>query len=433
MLDEIVEKLERRSFSAWQVRRTRARSHQSFLAREDVECRRSVETESCVVTVHRLRDTPQGRVLGLSSFKIGPRHLPDLDRKLDDAEAAARLVTNQPFELPEAPPHLPEVEISDPDAGLSALGSLEDRLRAALASEKGVRLSSAEFFVDRLETRLKNHKGLDLEQEETRLQTEFILLAAHSGRENEYIDRYSRRLLRDFDVEGEAAKSSQAARDAAIAGLPKTGQFPVVLAGEPLDHLFNPLVARASARLRYNKMMAIELGQDLAMGPARGDAITLWSNGLLAGALGSSRFDSYGTPSGRTCLIERNRLQRYLADKRYADYLGVPATGELANIEVEGGSARFEDLLSHEGKTLYLLTAFSAFEPNPITGAFSAEIRAGVEITPGGRRPIKGGSVSGVLQEALTDCRLARERNLRETVLIPAGIRFGQLTLAGDA
>ena len=57
--------------------------------------------------------------------------------------------------------------------------------------------------------------------------------------------------------------------------------------------------------------------------------------------------------------------------------------------------------------------------------------RARREISAGGVRPIKGGSVSGVLQRDLGRARLSRERVQREGALVPKGILFDQLTIAG--
>lgn len=441
MIDRIREALARRKVSAWQIRETRRRSHQLFLAQNERESLRTVDTETCLVSVFQNRKadgkTPWGgeTVLGMSTFKISPRSAGDIEKYLDDALFAAGLVSNQPFELPEHPAALPEVVLADRDLSAASLDQFETRLKAALARERGVRLSSAEFFIDLTDTRIVNHRGLDVSQSESALETEFILLARAGEQENEYISRYGRRLNADFDIEGEAAKSARYAREATQASLPKTGSFPVLLSEEPLDHLFNPIVARASGRLKYNRMITSEVGRPVvADGPAQGDMVTLWSNGLLSGARGSGRFDSYGTPAARVCLVKDNVLAAYLADKRYADYLGLPVTGELGNVEVAPGKTPFSTLTrpeSSDSPVLYHLQAFSAFEPNSITGAFSAEIRAGYEISAGGVRPIKGGSVSGVLHRDLLHCRLSSERSQRERALVPAGILFHRLTIAG--
>ncbi|MCG3205887.1 MAG: hypothetical protein KCHDKBKB_02610 [Elusimicrobia bacterium] len=433
MIKKITDVLSKKGLSGWQLRWSHKKSFQSFLALDQLECRRQVETETCLISIYKKK--PSGK-MGQSSFKIAPANLPVLEQELDQALFAADLVNNDPFELPNQPSTLSSVQIKDPHLTEETLSHLENRIREAVEKEKGVRLSAAEFFVDTTQSRLLNHNGLDLTQEESLLHTEFILLAKSDRRENEYINRYSRRFLQDFDLEGELAQSALFAREATAAKPPKTGKFPVLLSHEPLDQLFNPLIARASARLKYNKMLDNRLGESVvAPGIPQGDRLTLWSNGTIDRAVGSSRFDSYGTPLGRVCLIENNVLKTYLADKRYGDYLGVTVTGELGNIEVQAGTRPLQTLIDSaksNGKPLYHLLAFSAFEPNAITGAFSAEIRAGYEITPTGTRPIKGGSVSGVLQKDLLNCALSQERIQRERVLVPQGVLFGNLTIAGD-
>ncbi len=415
----------------WQINWAAKTSHQSFLALTNLESRRDVRIEQAAVTVYKKK---QDGTLGLSSFKVNPNSLSTLAEKLEEALFAANLVSNQPFELPEKIATHPAVELADPFVQPSLLPTLEERLTAAIAKEKQIRLSAAEFFLDRTHSRLINYKGLDVEQETTSLETEFILLCRNESRENEFIDRYKRRFSADFNLEAEVSSSAQAARDATVAKAPKTGSFSVVFSEEPLDNLFNPIIARASARLKYNNMIQTAVGSSVTDNKeAKGDLLTIWSNPTMKGGGDSYRFDPYGTPSQRVCLIKNNHVERFLADKRYADYLKVPVTGEMGNIEVEAGSTSYDDLLKPDGGgPLYHITAFSAFEPNAITGAFSAEIRAGYEITARGVRPIKGGSVSGVLQRDILNCRLASERVQRESALLPQAMRFHSLTLAGE-
>ena len=127
-------------------------------------------------------------------------------------------------------------------------------------------------------------------------------------------------------------------------------------------------------------------------------------------------------------------MVRLLADQRYSDYLKIPVTGELGNIEIQAGKLPMKALIEKglELKpSLLHIQAFSAFEPNPITGAFSAEIRAGLEITKTGVKPIKGGSISGVLTDNLKNCYLSSELTQRERILCPNAILFDQLTIAG--
>ncbi len=439
MKNKLIEKLQtalsKRSLFGWQIFEVETKSHQSFLALGDRECFREANVLRYDITIHVLKEEGGTKKLGTSSFELSPESFPNLEKNLDEAIFAAGLVSNEIFELPDGTGSYPEVEILDASLSKDTLKECEDRTRSAVSKEKGIRLSSAEFFVDEIHSRLLNHKGLNISQESSILESEIILLASSGKDEKEFISRFRRRFIIDFNLEVEIERASQLSRDAGRSRLPKTGEFPVVFSGETLDKMFEPLIAWSSARLRYNRIIDKALGSNLVgAGKVAGDAITIWSNGLLKGGMGSCRFDGFGSPMSRVLLIQNNILKTYLANKQYADYLKIPVTGDLGNIEVAPGSTPFELFLDPSligEKVIYHIQAFSAFEPNPITGAFSAEIRAGYEIKPGSIQPIKGGSVSGFLQQGLQNCLLSKEQELRERILAPKGILFKKLTLAG--
>ncbi len=435
MIDRLISSLSKRPLFGWQITQVDKTSRQSFLALGKRECYRETATQNFEVSVYTVRESGGRKVLGTSSFRMGPERFADFDELINQAQFAAGLVTNDVFELPEAGQSYPDVEMADPSLSADLLKKTEDRVRAAVAKEQGVRLSSAEFFFDRIHTRMVNHRGLDVSQDGTMIELEMILLAKSGSGEKEFISRLRRRFLADLPLEKEIARSAKLAREANRAQLPQTGEFPVVFSEEPLDKIFEPMVAWASGRLKFNRIIDKKMGSNLVgAGKTVGDAVTLWSNGLVKGGAGTCRFDGFGSPMNRTLLIQNNILKRYLANKQYADYLKIPPTGDLGNVEVAGGSTPF-GLFLDPGligeKIIYHIQAFSAFEPNPITGAFSAEIRAGYEISPSGITPIKGGSVSGVLQNALQNCIISKEVKMRERFLGPEGILFKKLTLAG--
>jgi predicted Zn-dependent protease len=434
LLKKIIEQLKKKGVDAWQIREARKTSLQSYLALSEREAIRRSETIKYRVSLH-LKKSGDKPSLGLSGFTIGEGQTDLIEPMIDDALQAARLTSNEPFSLPHPYGAYPNVVLSDMSWQPKMLDECEERLKKAVARESGIRLSAAEFFLDRIHSRLLNSHGLEAEQEETMLYSEFILLAgdAHRG-EKEFITRLTRRTMADMDLEREIASSARQAREATQATLPKTGRFPVVFSEEPLDNIFNPMIARTSGRLRYTRMLEVEKGKLVTEKEPTGDPLTLWSDAMMPELMGSYQFDGYGTPAQRLCLIEKNRVKNLLADHRYAEYLKTPVTGELGNIVVEPGTLSFPDLVSpqtHAAPVLYQITAFSAFEPNAITGAFSAEIRSGYEITSQGRTPIKGGSVSGILQRDLVGARFSKETERRERSLVPRGIFFPGLDIAG--
>ena len=81
---------------------------------------------------------------------------------------------------------------------------------------------------------------------------------------------------------------------------------------------------------------------------------------------------------------------------------------------------------------MYQVVGFSAPDVDPITGDFGSEIRLGYEVTPQGRRPIKGGSVSGNVFRGLQGGPLLPRAAGAGEYAGPAGVRFESLRVSGD-
>jgi len=270
-------------------------------------------------------------------------------------------------------------------------------------------------------------------QESTLFSGEFVLLAKGPQSESEVFQAFKRRRVSDLGLPALVAQASAAARARVSAGLPKTGAFDVVFSGEALEHFFNWFGTQASAGAKYNRMTKAEPGDMLAAPLSGATPLTLWHNAILPYGVGSYRVDPTGSAACRKLLIEGGKLKSRWANARYAQYLGIEASGELGNLEVEPGAYSEADLLKPEGgRPLYHLFDFSYFEPNGVTGEFSAEIRAGEEITAEGRRPIKGGSVSGLSSAAVASARFSKQREQRERYFGPQWIRCSNLTMAGE-
>jgi PmbA protein len=77
------------------------------------------------------------------------------------------------------------------------------------------------------------------------------------------------------------------------------------------------------------------------------------------------------------------------------------------------------------------IVSFSWFNPDPVTGDFSTEIRLGYVVNGNGRRPFKGGLLIGNVLDALANVRWSRETGFYGNYFGPVAARFGQLTVAG--
>jgi predicted Zn-dependent protease len=441
MLSKIIDFLEAdERLSGWQVREIDKRSNQLFLNMEREESTRVVDSliYEVEVLVNRLSGSGDKAkwVTGNSRFTLDPASLGSLSKELELALDAAALVDNEAYRMTEVAGQAPQLALSDPALEKdpeAALRQAAAMLRQASAKEKLIRFSAAEFFADRSRMRYFNSQGVQILQESTLFSGECVLLAKGKEAESEVFRNFKRRRAQDLDLEKMVAESADQGRKRAVAGLPKTGSFDVVFSGEALDHFFSWFSSQASAASKYNRMTRFELGQALLEPGPGASPLTLWHNALVPYGVGSYRVDASGSVGCRRLLIENGKLKARWATARYAQYLKQEASGDLGNIEIEAGKYTEADLFKPEsGRPLYHLYDFSYFEPNPVTGEFSAEIRSGEEITPQGRRPVKGGSVSGLSSRAVASALFSVEREQRERYLGPKAIRCPQLTVAGE-
>lgn len=128
------------------------------------------------------------------------------------------------------------------------------------------------------------------------------------------------------------------------------------------------------------------------------DNLTIHDDGLLAGGLRTSTFDSEGSPKQKTTVVERGILRNFLYDCYTSKKDGVESTGnalragylstpgvETTNFHLISGSKSADDLLAEveEGLIIYYLQG--AHSSNPVSGEFS------VVATPAWK--IKGGEI----------------------------------------
>ena len=123
---------------------------------------------------------------------------------------------------------------------------------------------------------------------------------------------------------------------------------PVVLTGATLGAFMNAGVIQtlASAASKFSKLSTWEIGKPVTRGEAAGDPLTVWANRRLPFGTHATRFDEEGLPAQRVALITDGRLVAFAASQRYADYLGLPATGAFGDIEVAPGRTPAADLLA---------------------------------------------------------------------------------------
>jgi PmbA protein len=431
MFDYIADALTKFSpaFTAWQVTKAARRSSQLFLIREELESMRRVDTGKYFVTVHRERMEGGKKVLGESSFVFLEGE--DIGPKLALAAEMAAGVSNQPWTMPAPGQFYTGTEIKDTSVALNpekVITKIMDETLFCVGELPGTRLSSAEVFADHVDFTLLNSQGLKASSAHTEILFDFVLLTGEGHDEVESSGFKTVRFYKDLKVGETLRKYAQYARDQQGAVLPERGKFDVVFAEEALDNLFNAFVAHAGGASAYQGWSRFTKGKPVIEDP-EGELLSLYSNPQIPGAMKSGPFDEYGLATKRVEVIKDNVFKKRTLDKRYSDYLGEEATGGFANVEVETGAKPVAALLT---PGCYELLRFSTFEPNPVTGNFSAEIRTAYKIEDNKRIPVKGGSVTGVMYDAFRRAWFSSEKVTRASYRGPAAVKLMGLDLAGE-
>ena len=354
----------------------------------------------------------------------------EIKKQLDETVYSASLALNPYYSLPEKEEAIEQLLLCDKTISENMEKSsdvIKDLVINAVKGEKGVRLASTECFLTWSRNRLLTSRGIDYKWESTMIMLEMVLLSGPAGEETESLIIKNERFLELLDIKKTVSRYAQYARDNLNAELPESGKYDVIFTEETLDPFFNYFKMQVSGSGIYNKISNLKIG-DEAVKNVEGEKLTLSYDPHLAMGLKSSEYDSFGTLLKKFTFIKDGIFTAVQADKQYADYLNCEVTGHAANLIVKGGENSFKQLLS-EGTLV--VSRFSDFRPNPITGGFSGEIRNAAVFTNGKMVPVKGGSVTGMMTKAMKKCYLSSEITRRGEYMGPLYIKVLQLDVSG--
>lgn len=422
----------RPGIAQWQVCERRSHRHERYLTFLRPESEREASAVRWDVWFALpAADDRQGE----AACTVTPAHGgADLRLLLDQAEAAARAAANPAWRLPgPGEPGVAQawrggVVACSGDGGAAAgallaigqdaladqtvvrdpstaLAGAAEGFAAAVAAAPWTRPSALELFAEISDRRLVNHRGLDLAERRTRCYAEFALLhRGEDGEDREHYDRVEAQALADLRLGERVAAAAACLRAGAAAGAPPAGAIPVVIGGEYLAALLGWFAAHADAALHVRGIAALALGAPAVPGAA-GELLDLASDAGVP-SLGAYRFDEHGWAGCRQELLAGGVLTGLHGSGRWMQRLGRPPRGQLATLVAPPGRTPLAGLLPGALEVV----RFSELHPRHDTGAFSGEIRfAWLHGADGSRRAVRGGSVSGVLRQALAAAAFSRE------------------------
>jgi len=423
----------------WQVTETRSTRHERYLTFLRPESEREVEATRWQVW---LALPAQGGKQGEATFTLGAGDGVDvLGDRLRVALAAAEAAPNPAWTLPAAGAVGSALQAADPaafadrsvaSAPEAALEGLVRVYAETAAAAPWVRPSTLELFATIEDRRLVASGGLDLRERRTRLYAEFVLLhKPGSGDEVEFFDRGESATADGLDLARRVAEAAACVRDGAAAQATPTGGMPVVIAGDYLAEMLDYYRYHADAAVHARGIAAFALDAPV-LTRRGGDALALASDPTVP-SLAAYAFDAHGYAPQRQELIAGDRLIGVCGDGRWMQALKREPRGQAGTLVVPPGRLTFADLCRCAAAPGVLeVVRFSEFRPREDTGAFSGEIRLAYLHRPDGTRvPVKGGSVTGTLGDAIADARFSREIATAGGYRGPRAVRLERCVVAG--
>ncbi|MDD9954447.1 MAG: metallopeptidase TldD-related protein [Candidatus Woesearchaeota archaeon] len=415
MLSSVLKELVRRKIiSDWRINLIHKRSAELYVGTAfAIEDTLTAIREDVTVTLHKRFDDMIGEV----QLPILTEDREQAKQQLIEASSACEHAKKQAYKLPQPQEGLLFMDGYDRDMmesflegkGLTVAHGLYDRCTAIL-KELSVKTNCMEILTSGLAHRVVNSEGVDVSWHKTVVHLKTVLSYEEEGNEQEYQWNTTVVSPDQLNLRATFEQQEEIVKDAVRATPCDEFEGDVLLAsGGVLDFFspaeqHSPLILHTFAKLKQMQIARLHAGESL--GEFTGEPFSLSSNPHLPLGLLTAPVDEEGTPLKPVDLIKTGLVMNHIAPPRYAQYLNLPVTGQMANVYVGAGATREEHLRGHN----YVeIVSFSWFNPDPYSGDFAAEIRLGYKWERGKKMPFKGGFFSGNVFTNLLNTRFSKE------------------------
>lgn len=424
----------------WKLTHTIVRRTNLYLTKgHQAESLLSSHRDDARITIYRRF----GDMIGEHAFSLLSADKKEIEAQIREAMAICQNTQKRQYDLPspKAPPAIP---LADPEIVAAfkkgvldrKLLAIADQVREEFSHKHGFKLNGMELLASHDTTAIYNSKGMRVVREGTDVYLEMVITAVIGEKEQEYLPSLRVRRLRDLDIKSHIQEYARMAHDVLIAYRPNRFKGQVILSKDALRDFFaphqdvNPMIAHCFARWKHMGISKYKENEYITNRPIIGDKITITSNPLVPYNADAEAFDEDGVPGQQITLIKDGLFKAYLANKRYADYLGVPPTGPLGVIMVRPGSKSAAQLYASK-KAVYEIVALSSFVPNDVSGDFTAEIRLGYMIDGDKRTPFKGGMFTGNIFDLMSNAYFSKETEKMSGYIGPSAVRFENGVVSG--
>jgi predicted Zn-dependent protease len=410
-------------FDDYKIIEYNVHEHQLYLLEKSLESKRTVESHYYEITVYKDHREKEHISRGEYTFTYKPNT--DLKAHLEQARLACSMIKNRHYRLMD-PTGVPSVRVLDPRlANAELLGEQLTDIIYRNSPGAHVCLSSAELYLKKATITMMTSTGIEATKEKGLIEIETTLIGEKANQEQEMSFHLSRRNVDDLGLDKRLKEYGEHARKMFDVKVPRTGNATVAFSTADIYLLMRPVIFHSSGRSKDNAIS--RFAEDNKITADAMNSFTLMSSGVLPFGLYTEPFDNDGIPAREHTIIDHGVFKKYWATKRYADYLGVEPTGDFKNLIIKPDIS-----VTFDANDYYEIVQFSDLSPDPITGDFVAEIRFGYHVRNGQRSPIKGGSASGNIFEALRKTYFTDDSVFEGNYLGPKTIAFKDLSISGQ-
>lgn len=388
----------------WRITEKSTVSYELFFVHDKLETVRATDTVDTRVTVYADHDGKKGD----STFAVyRSMSEADIAAKISAAVNRAKLVFNEPYDLPAGGTLEAELPTNMQDGDMRELGRrIADAVFAADAGT-GSSINACEIFLYRDTVRVRNSRGVDKTQRTHRVMIEAIPTFTDETESVELYEDYRFTVFEPEKVTAEIAARMQEVKDRRLAVKPQTPMtVNVLLRPQEIRRLLGTLARDVNYINIYSHANLHKVGDDLQPG-CIGDRLTVTMKGIVAGSERSACFDDDGAELHDTCVIKDGVVTNSYGSTRYGQYLQVAVpSGELPCIQAAGGTLTAAEI----EKAPYIECAsLSGLQLDRYNDYIGGEIRLAYYYDGEKRIPVTGISMSGKLSQVLSSLRLSEE------------------------
>ena len=424
MISTVIELLKKSEAEAWEITDTHTEGLEFYFIRHELDQNRAKKTEHLNVTVYVRMDEES---YGIASGEIYPTYT---EKEIEEAIASlctnAKYAKNRVYRLNERK----EVRVAENNCNLYENASAFIKTLQSVHETETEFINSYEIFTSVHTAHFVNSNGMDVTETYPESMAEVIINARNSEHEIEVYRMYRSGTCDGDSMKKDIEKAMQYGHDRLNSvDTPNNLHVPVILSGNDGISVYRYLLSRINTGMIYQGISRCEKGTDLTPG-RKGDPITVRSIISLPNSSSNHVIDEEGAVIEEKALIENNVAKHLTGTRRFSQYLGEDNTFSLTNWSVDAGTVSKAEIRNRD----YLeIVEFSGLEISEMTGDIFGEIRLGYLHEGDHVTVVKGGSISGNIQDQFKDMLFSEELTQYNNVRIPSLTCLFHVTIAGCA